>query len=590
MPPYSDKIMLKRKRIRKELLAQDIGWIDKRIAILGGSTTHDIKDMLELFLLHYGIRPTFYESDYNQYWQDVMFTNVDLQKFKPDIIYIHTSNRNIIKYPALSDSKEEVEGLLESTYKHFSDMWDKIKEVYASIVIQNNFEYPYWRLQGNREATDIHGSVYFITRLNLLFAEYAQKHNRFFINDINYLASSYGIEKWSNPFYWYMYKYALEMPAIPYLAQSVSNIIKSIYGKNKKAFALDLDNTLWGGVVGDDGPENLKIGQETSIGQIYAEFQEYLKAHRQLGVILNVISKNNEKNVIDGLNHPDMYLKPDDFISIKANWEPKSKNLAKMAQELSLTPDAFVFVDDNPAEREIIRQQIRKAAVPEMGSAPEGYIRAIDRMGYFEVTLISDEDVNRDKMYHQNVERAKHQLEFADYADFLGSLDMKAEVRSFVPTYYDRISQLSNKTNQFNLTTRRYSQADIQKVAKNDEYISIYGKMKDRFGDNGVVSVVIGHLIDCICDIELWIMSCRVLKRGMEYVMMDELVARCRGRGVKSIVGYYYPTAKNVMVKDFYGLQGFTKVEEDADGNSRWEIAVDSYVPRNKLILVNQSF
>ena len=278
IPPFSEKLLLKRKKIKRDLLASRNDWLEKRIAILGGSTTHDIRDVLELFLLNQGIKPAFYESEYNQYWQDVMFDNADLEEFKPDIIFIHTSNRNISKFPAMNESKESVDELLKSQYQHFTTMWGRIEEKYGCIVIQNNFDYPYWRLQGNREATDYHGTVNFVTRLNLMFAEYAQTHAHFFIHDINYLSATYGLDRWFSPFEWFMYKCAFSMQAIPMFAHSLANIIKSLYGKNKKAFALDLDNTLWGGIVGDDGAENLKIGKETPTGEAYTEFQEYLRA------------------------------------------------------------------------------------------------------------------------------------------------------------------------------------------------------------------------------------------------------------------------------------------------------------------------
>ncbi len=585
-PPFSDQLLIKRKKIKRELLSQHVDWQDKKIAVLGGSTTHDIKDILELFLLYHGIRPTFYESEYNQYWQDIMFDNEELLNFKPDIIFIHTSNRNIMRYPDISDSKDIVDNLLENTFKHYSEMWDRVDEKYGCIIIQNNFDFPYWRLQGNREASDYHGTVNFISRLNLMFAEYAQEHDRLFIHDINYLSATCGLDTWFSTFEWFMYKNAVAMKCVPLFAHSLTNIIKSIYGKNKKAFAIDLDNTLWGGIVGDDGPENLKIGKETPTGEAYTEFQEYLKAHSNLGVILNIISKNESENAMSGLQHPEMTLKQDDFIIIKANWEPKSKNLIDISHALSLTPDSFVFVDDNPAEREIIRQQIKNSTVPEIGETPEEYIRAIDRMGYFEVTITSADDTSRKKMYKENAQRAKAELSFSDYNEYLMSLEMKAEIGSFIPIFFGRIAQLSNKSNQFNLTTRRYTQVEIEQIAGNDAYISLYGKLSDKFGDNGVVSVVIGHQKDDVIDIDLWIMSCRVLKRDMEFAMMDKFVERCRERNVKKIIGHYYPTAKNGMVSEFYGAMGFVKVEEDDVGNTAWMMSVSDYQNRNHVIKV----
>ena len=592
-PPFSGELLSKRKKLRRELLESGADFIDKRIAILGGSTTHDIKDALELFLLHHGIRCTFYESEYAQYWQDAMFPNPELEAFRPDIIYIHTSNRNISRYPLLSECAEEVDALLEAEFAKFSGMWDRLRQVYACPVIQNNFEYPFWRLLGNRDAADFHGRVHFLTRLNLRFAQYSQENDSFFINDVNYLSASYGLEQWSDPFYWHMYKYALALPAIPYLAHSVANIIKSLYGKNKKAFALDLDNTLWGGIVGDDGAENLQVGQETSMGQVYSEFQEYIKAHKQLGVILNVVSKNETENAMAGLNRPDMTLKPDDFIMIKANWEQKSQNIIDIAHTLSLLPESFVFVDDNPAEREIVRQQIPNAAVPEIGEQPERYIRAIDRMGYFEVTQLSGDDAARNEMYQQNAARSRAEVSFADYGEYLQSLGMQAEIQAFAPMYLSRIAQLTNKSNQFNLTTRRFTQAEIEAVAQDDRYITLYGKLVDRFGDNGVVSVAIGEILQkpegSLCDITLWLMSCRVLKRDMEFAMMDELVRQCRMRRITRVVGHYYPTAKNAMVREFYAVQGFTLEREDEHGNRTYILDnLPDYTPRNRYIAVNE--
>lgn len=586
-PPFSKELLLKRKKLRRMLLEGGTDFIEKRIAILGGSTTHDIKNMLELFLLHYGIRCRFYESEYGQYWQDVMFENPQLEEFQPDLIYIHTSIRNISCWPDLSDSDEMVEAMLAEEYEKFAVMWDQIHRVYGCLVIQNNFDYPYWRLFGNRDASDIHGRVHYVTKLNLKFAAYAQSAESFYIHDLNYLSASFGLDAWSDPFYWYMYKYALSMQAVPYLAYSVANMIKSLYGKNKKAFALDLDNTLWGGIVGDDGPENLQIGQETSEGQAYSEFQQYLKLHMQTGVILNIVSKNEKENALAGLQRPDMVLKPDDFIIIKANWLPKSQNLTELAHTLSLLPESFVFVDDNPAEREIIRQQVPGAAVPEIGDKPEAFIHAIDRMGYFEVTQLSGDDAARNGMYRQNAARSRAELSFADYGEYLRSLAMHAQIKSFSPMYYARIAQLTNKSNQFNLTTKRLTQDEITAMAQDQSYLTLYGKLADQFGDNGVVSVVIGKIRKQCLDLVLWLMSCRVLKRDMEYAMMDTLAAACKKRGIDTIYGYYYPTAKNAMVRDFYEKQGFSKVSGDEAGNTVWKLELaGGYSQKNHVIQV----
>ena len=406
------------------------------------------------------------------------------------------------------------------------------------------------------------------------------------------MASCYGLQKWADPFYWHMYKYACAVQAIPELAYNTANIIKSIYGKNQKAFVLDLDNTLWGGVVGDDGADNIEIGQETSMGQLYSEFQEYLRAHKDLGILLTVNSKNDEENALSGLNRPDSVLKPEDFLIIKANWSNKDQNIIEIAKELNIGTDSLVFVDDNPAERHIVESQVAGVKVPEVEDVVK-FITTLDRAGYFEVTSLSDDDLARNDMYKANVERKKQEASYTDYSDYLLSLDMDAEIGPFTPMYMARIAQLTNKSNQFNLTTKRCSQADIESFAENPDYITLYGKLNDKFGDNGVVSVVFGHNDDketTLFHIDLWLMSCRVLKRDMEFAMMDELVKKCADKGIERLMGYYYPTAKNGMVKDFYKMLGFTKLKEDAEGNTEWEFVIPKqYEKKNKVIRVNEA-
>ena len=585
--PFDSEVLLKKyKSLKRELLNSSDSFLRKKIAVLGGSTTNDIRKMLELFLLGHNICPEFYESEYAQFWQDAIFGNEKLDAFAPDIIFIHTSYRNISVFPEIGESKDQINEKLANEYERFSAMWGKLFETHHCPIIQNNFEYPFYRLMGNKDADSIYGRVNYITRLNMKLYEYAQEHENFYINDINWLSADYGLEAWSNPFYWYLYKYSLCVPAIPRLSQSVANIIKSIYGKNKKAFALDLDNTLWGGVVGDDGPENLELGQETSIGEAYSEFQSYIKAHKGLGILLNIISKNDHENAIKGLNHPDSTLSPEDFIDIKANWEHKNINMAQMAEELALLPGSFVFLDDNPVERDIVKTQFPEVAVPTLEKV-EQYIRAVDRSGFFEVTSLSADDLKRSAMYKENIERTKLQMAFTDYKDFLRSLDMQAEIMPFSPMYISRIAQLTNRSNQFNLTTKRYTQEEIASASK--QKVTLYGKLSDKFGDNGVVSVVIGEIENNTLHIVLWLMSCRVLKRDMEFAMMDELVMECQRRDISEIIGYYYPSGKNGMVSGFYDIQGFDLEHEEELVKKVYKLRIDNgYELKNHVIAVNK--
>jgi len=585
-PFHAEEILGTKRKIKKELLASGNSFIEKNIAILGGSTIGEIKNMMELFLLNQGIKPHFYEAEYNRYYEEAVFSNDRLKNFHPDIIYIHTTNRNVDRYPTMADSREMIDSLVRGEMEKFEKMWNCLADTYHCPVIQNNFEMPMYRLLGNKDASDIHGRVNFLTRLNMKFYEYTQSHKDFFICDINYISADYGLKEWSDPFYFYLYKYALNIRAIPYLAFNVANIIKSVFGKNKKGFVFDLDNTLWGGVIGDDGVEQILLGQEAPAGQAYLEFQKYIKAHKQLGILLNVDSKNEYENAIAGLRHTDSELKPEDFIQIKANWESKDRNFSDIADTLNLLPESLVFIDDNPAERHIVTEQFPGTAAPEIGESHQ-YIQNIDRNGFFEVTVVSEDDGRRSEMYLENARRTQFRGSFADYGEYLISLDMRAVIRPFETVYIARIFQLINKSNQFNLTTKRYTRSELEAIMSDESYITLCGKLKDRFGDNGVVSIVIGRVNEKICYIDLWLMSCRTLKREMETAMMDALSERCRERGIEEIRGYYYPTAKNNMVKDFYGTQGFVKMEEDCMGNTKWVyMPVSSYQKRNKFIKV----
>ena len=587
-PFDSEYIIKKKKSIKRALLADGSIRLKKKIAVFGGSTTNAIVDNLELFLLDQGIEAEFYQSEYAQYWQDAMFPGEELLSFAPDIVFIHTTNRNITNYPTTADSREDVEKLLDAEYSKFEQMWQKISETYHCPIIQNNFEMPFYRLMGNKDCSDYRGRSNYVTRLNAKFYEYADRTEGFYINDINFISASYGLKEWSDPSYWNMYKYAMCFEAIPEFAFNLSHIIKSVFGKNKKALALDLDNTLWGGVVGDDGVDGIQIGQETGVSQSYYEFQSYVKSLKSLGIILTVCSKNDHENAIAGLEHPEGALKPDDFIIIKANWENKDRNIIETANGLNIGADAIVFADDNPAEREIVRQQVSGCAVPEMDGV-ENYIMTLDRNGYFEVTNFSADDLKRNEMYKANAQRAAQQASFGDYNEYLRSLEMTAVIDDFIPVYLQRITQLTNKSNQFNVTTKRYTPTEMEEVFESSEYIRLYGKLIDKFGDNGVVSVVIGHKNGEVLDMDLWIMSCRVLKRDMEFAMLDRLIERSREQGIKTIKGYYYPTAKNKMVKDLYGRFGFEKISEDEEGNSVWTLSVDSYEQKCHVIDVKDN-
>lgn len=574
-------ILRKKNSIKKELLKEK-NFIEKNLAILGGSTTSEIKNILELFLLKNGIKANFYESEYNKFYEDALFGNDALTKFNPDIIYIHTTNINVTEYPSFSNSEEEIKTLLNNEMDKYRSIWQSLSK-YNCAIIQNNFDYPINRNLGNLDCSDIHGKTYFINQLNQMFSKSANEITNLYINDINYLSSYLGLKQWFDKSLWYQAKYALSMDAIPELVFNISKIINSIFGKTKKCLVVDLDNTCWGGIIGDDGLDGIHIGVETAIAEAYSAFQTYAKELKERGITLAVCSKNDFKNAREGFNHPDTVLKFEDFTSFKANWDPKHENIQDISKEINIGIDSLVFIDDNPVERDIVSSQVSSVSVPDVGNDVIHFIDHIDRNGYFEPISLLADDINRNKYYEDNRKRTKEQSTFESYDDFLLSLDMRAEIKSFSSLYLDRITQLINKTNQFNLTTKRYTAGEVEQIFLSDTCIKIYGKLTDKYGDNGLIAISIGNIKENKCHIDLWLMSCRVLKRDMEFAMLDELVKQCSEKGVSEIVGYYYKSAKNSMVSDLYEKFGFELSATNGE-DTVWKLDISNYKNKNKFI------
>ena len=569
--PFDIKLIFRKKnRIKKELSAYD-NLLDLNIAILGGSTTDEIKNILEIFLLKNQIKPKFYQSDYNKFYEDSVFENKKLKKFKPEVIYIHTSTVNINNFPNIKNTEDEINNFLKIEFDKFKNVWNGLKK-YNCNIIQNNFELPVERILGNLDFSDIHGRTNFINRLNTKFANYVSNCSNIHINDINYLSSKIGLNDWFDKSLWYRAKYSLSFSSIPYLCNNLVGIINSILGKNKKCLVLDLDNTCWGGVIGDDGLNGIKLGRETPEGEAFLDFQNYAKKLKQRGIILAVSSKNDDKIAKDGFLHSDSQLSLSDFTSFKANWEPKYLNIRKIAKEINIGLDSLVFIDDNPSERSFVRSQLQEVNVPEVGNDIIDFINHIEENKFFEITTLSEDDVKRSNYYSDNQKRLEKESLFDNYENFLKSLNMKSEIKLFNDNYLERITQLINKTNQFNLTTKRYTIKEVELISKKQNYIPIYGKLSDKFGDNGLISVIIAKITGNICLIEAFLMSCRVLKRGMEYQMLNELVKISKEKNIKKIRGIYRPTLKNSMVNNLFSELGFTLIDEDENKNTTWEL------------------
>jgi FkbH-like protein len=585
--PVDTKSVLRfRNALRRELMKEGGARTKIRIAILGGSTTSEVRNLFELYLLKEGFEPEFYECSYGRYKEEVLLENPELSAFKPEIIYFHITSKDIRGWPSLGAGQRELEAWIQERMEEFRTLWTSASERYGAVLIQNNFDLPTDRPLGNLDGFLPGGRGALVVRLNVEMARLASARRGVIIHDIFYLSSRIGLDQWFDATRWCSYKLAVSLEATVELGKSLASLVKGIYGGARKCLVLDLDNTLWGGTIGDDGLDSIQLGADTPMGLAYLDFQKYVHGLRERGILLAACSKNDARTAETGLTHPDNLLQREHFSAFYANWEPKPDNLKRIAKDLNIGLESLVFLDDNPAEREIVRAQLPMVAVPEVTLDPLSFIVALERERYFETPAISEEDLQRGSLYQQNQIRASEGAKFASYDDYLKSLMMSAEIGPFQSVFLDRITQLTNKTNQFNLTTRRYTLPEIKKIGESPDCVTLYGRLRDKFGDNGLVSVIIGRQEQEILHIELWLMSCRVLKRDMELAMFDALIQRCQERGVSRLIGRYLKTAKNELVMNHYSQLGFVRVSPESSlEDSLWEFQIPlSYECKNRHI------
>jgi FkbH-like protein len=580
-----DELLQKRRGLRRQLSAAE-GLKDIRIAVLGGTTTNEFVDLLEILLLSSGFRPAFYQSEYGRYYEDAVLEPHTIAEFRPDIVYIHTCSLNIQSFPPVSCTEEALPSFVEMEMSRFRAIWQSLEQNIGCQIVQNNFDPPAFATLGNLDSVSPGGRSRFIAELNRAIAIEAASNPRLLMQDLHAIASRVGMQQWLDPERWYSYKLSNTVEGTYATATSLNAMIGAIYGRSRKVLVLDLDNTLWGGVIGDDGADKIVIGRETPLAEAYTAFQEYCLRLRDRGVLLAVCSKNNEDIAQSGFAHPDSVLKLEHFSAFKANWEPKHENILAIARELNLGVDSFVFVDDNPAERAIVEAQLPGVAVPNVGTDVSRFAAIVDGARYFEPVSLGKEDLERAKLYEENAQRAQMEQKFANYGEYLDSLEMTAEIDRFNATYMERIAQLTNKTNQFNLTTKRYTLAEMEAAVSDGRHIGLYGRLTDRFGDNGLISIVLGRIDGFDLHLDLWLMSCRVLKRDMEIAMLDAVTLRAQAMGLTRLIGYYLPTKKNGMVAQHYATLGFEQIAAGEDGAITWALSLAGYQARNTHIRI----
>jgi FkbH-like protein len=547
-----------------------------KLAILGGFTTHQLRDFIELYLFAAGVSAEIYEADYGVFQQEILDPNSGLYEFKPNVVYLATHWRNLGHLPTLSNSAQEVSALLEAEYRDWALLWQTAHDRLGCQILQNNFDTPPWRSLDNHEMRHTAALSKFIAEINRLLMERAPSYAT--IHDVDALSANAGRRAWGNERFFLLAK----MPCAPeYLveyAHSVSSILAAQRGLSRKCLVLDLDNTLWGGVIGDDGIGGIRIGQGDPEGEGFLLFQRYVKTLQMRGVILAVCSKNDERTAREVFEkHPDMILRLDDISCFVANWTDKATNLRSIAQQLNIGLDSLVFVDDNPAERSIIRQMVPEVAVPEISVDPVEFVEVLERHRYFQVATLGSEDFKRTEYYRANAQRAEIQASTGGLEDFLRSLEMTATIGPIQATTLERTTQLINKSNQFNLTTRRRSVAEVMTLTQSPDWVTVTVTLSDRFGDNGLISVVLGHVQQDVLEVDTWLMSCRVLKRGVERFLLNHLCEEAIARKLKCIRGEYIPTARNDLVRNHYAELGFRSVEAKPDGYTVWELPLADY-------------
>ena len=410
--------------------------------------------------------------------------------------------------------------------------------------------------------------------------------------DVAALAQTVGLATWHSPVQWNMAKLPFAGACVPLFADHAARLAGAMRGKGGRCLILDLDHTLWGGIIGDDGLEGILLGEGDSTGEAFTAVQRAALALRERGVVLAVSSKNDEANARRPFReHPEMLLKEDHIAVFKANWQDKAGNIRAIAQELSLGLDSMVFLDDNPVERGLIRRELPEVMVPELPEDPALYARTLMAGGYFEAVAVSDEDRKRADFYQTNAKRAAAQVDATDLEGYLASLGMEMTVQPFNAVGRARIVQLINKSNQFNLTTRRYDQADIEAFEQDPQALTLQIRLSDVYGDNGMISVVICRpRSPDVWEIDTWLMSCRVLGRGVERMVLNEVLHHARARGIKTLVGVYRPTDRNGMVAGHYEGLGFARRLTAENGDTEWVLATTAEAPAAPMRVIRLGF
>lgn len=563
------------KDIRKNLkrITDDLPSIP--VAVVGDTATQFLATAIKGVGVERGYNINLFEAEYNQVERQVLDPTSDLHQFAAKYTVVFQSTHKLLEAYSLESGMWNVEG--EKVFEERLNLIRTLCETIEGKIIY--FNYPeiddtVFGQYANRTELSF---TWQIRQLNCELMRLTQEYPNLYICDIAALQNQFGREWMFDSSVYVSTEMVLSLDALPYVGSRVMDIICAIEGKFKKCLILDLDNTVWGGVVGDDGWENIQVGHGLGIGKAYTEFQEWVKKLKNRGIIIAVCSKNDEDKAKEPFEkNPEMVLRLDDIAVFVANWENKADNIRTIQQILNIGFDSMVFLDDNPFERNMVRENVPGVCVPELPEDPGDYLEYLYSLNLFETASYSAGDKDRTKQYQTEATRVQAAQKFTNEADFLKSLDMVSVVEGFTPFNTPRVAQLSQRSNQFNLRTVRYTDGEIAALGASDKHVCLSFTLEDKFGDNGLICVIIMEKRDAkTLFVDTWFMSCRVLKRGMENFTLNTMVEYAKEHGFERIVGEYIPTLKNGMVKEHYPNLGFKAI-----GENLYELDVNAYEPR----------
>ncbi len=553
-----------------------------KIAILGNCATQFLATAINGYAKLESVGIEVFDADYNQIDAQLLDAASETYEFKPDCILLYLSTDKLYEEfldRPMSDRarfSDDVVGTVEG-------YWNMIASNAGCRIIQMNLTEIQDNALGNFGSKIDISFAYQIRKLNYLLEEKMAGRSDVYPIDLIGIQLQIGRKAFYDGSLYYNAKMPIAMDALPYVAKAVIDVIKAMNGQIKKCVICDLDNTLWGGVIGDDGMGGIEIG-ELGRGHAFTDLQRWLKQLKECGIILAICSKNNEDTAKEPFEkHEEMVLRLSDISVFVANWDDKASNIRLIQETLNIGMDSIVFLDDNPFERNLVRQMIPEITVPELPEDPALYLGYLQELNLFETASFTGVSSDRTAQYQAEYERKKLEQTFESIDDYLKSLEMVGEARPFEQVRFARIAQLTQRSNQFNLRTIRYTEDEIEKISEDDHYLTLYYTLKDKFGDHGLVSVVIlEKKTDKELFVDTWLMSCRVLKRGMEEFIINKMIETAKANGFATVSAEYIPTPKNKMVKDIYKSFGFMETKEN-----KYIIAVNDYIPKAVYITCN---